>query len=319
MRARRRRRGAPRRRAAHGAHAPDPRARRPRGRAARRRPRPTAAPRASRSPAAACSTRGASRCTPRASRCPGRDGAPLGVAAPVPGELRSLWTRGGRLRRRLGGRPRRAPCSRCLPRGPRRRVGGARLGRLAAAVARLTSAACSTRGCPGAARSVRRQPTPPDPPPLVERRQWVFDLRWDRGDVWLLGVQPLDLPGAPAHARASWVASPSSSSRVPAPALVERVRFDFPLLGAPEPDAGGAPFSFTDSFARGSASSFRPLRAGRASSSSTARQGGGGRSPGPRDRRRPPGSQRGMPVCGTPHPAPLTFPMRVTYARSLAP
>lgn len=82
-------------------------------------------------------------------------------------------------------------------------------------------------------------PTPPDPAPLVERRQWVFDLRWDRGEVWLIGVQPLDL------------AAPQPTPRVmgrfalelfegAGPALLERVRFDFPLLGPPEPDGGSA-------------------------------------------------------------------------------
>jgi hypothetical protein len=79
--------------------------------------------------------------------------------------------------------------------------------------------------------------TPPDPPPLVDRHQWVFDLRWDRGDVWLLGVEPRDL-GAPQ-------ATPRMMGRFaielyegPGPALVERVRFDFPMLGPPEADAG---------------------------------------------------------------------------------
>src|SRR5258708_2320295 len=31
--------------------------------------------------------------------------------------------------------------------------------------------------------------TPADPDPLVERAHWVFDLRWDHGDVWLLGTR----------------------------------------------------------------------------------------------------------------------------------
>jgi hypothetical protein len=30
--------------------------------------------------------------------------------------------------------------------------------------------------------------TPPDPQAMVERSQWVFDLRWDRGDVYLVGI-----------------------------------------------------------------------------------------------------------------------------------
>lgn len=80
-------------------------------------------------------------------------------------------------------------------------------------------------------------PTPPDPAPLVERRQWVFDLRWDRGDVWLLGVEPLDLgtPQATPRMMGRFALELFEGS---GPALVERVRFDFPLLGPPEGDAG---------------------------------------------------------------------------------
>ncbi len=80
-------------------------------------------------------------------------------------------------------------------------------------------------------------PTPPDPPPLVERRQWVFDLRWDRGDVWLLGAAPHDLaaPQATPRVMGRFALELFEGS---GPALVERVRFDFPMLGAPEPDAG---------------------------------------------------------------------------------
>jgi hypothetical protein len=79
--------------------------------------------------------------------------------------------------------------------------------------------------------------TLPDPPALVERSQWVFDLRWDRGDVWLVGTHPLQL-AAPA-------ATPRAMGRFAlelfeGAGLIERVRFDFPLLGAPEPDAAVA-------------------------------------------------------------------------------
>jgi hypothetical protein len=80
--------------------------------------------------------------------------------------------------------------------------------------------------------------TPPDPAPLVEREQWVFDLRWDRGDVWLVGVSPLKLSSAQATPRAM---GRFALELFEGPALVERVRFDFPLLGSPDPaDAGRA-------------------------------------------------------------------------------
>jgi hypothetical protein len=87
------------------------------------------------------------------------------------------------------------------------------------------------------------KPIPADPPPMVERQQWVFDLRWDRGDVWLLGVHALELPAPQATPRAM---GRFALELYEGPALIERVRFDFPLLGAPDPEdaAPGTP-SFT--------------------------------------------------------------------------
>jgi hypothetical protein len=76
--------------------------------------------------------------------------------------------------------------------------------------------------------------TPPDPTPMVERSQWVFDLRWDRGDVYLVGVHPLELPAPQATPRAM---GRFAVELFEGPTLIERVRFDFPLLGAEEPDA----------------------------------------------------------------------------------
>jgi hypothetical protein len=73
--------------------------------------------------------------------------------------------------------------------------------------------------------------TPPDPAPLVSQSQWVFDLRWDRGDVWLLGVHPLELPAPQATPR---VMGRFAVELFEGPTLVERARFDFPLLGVPE-------------------------------------------------------------------------------------
>jgi hypothetical protein len=81
-------------------------------------------------------------------------------------------------------------------------------------------------------------PTPPDPPPMVERAQWVFDLRWDRGDIRLLGVRPIELPAPQATPRAM---GRFALELFEGPTLIERVRFDFPLLAlpdAPSPDAG---------------------------------------------------------------------------------
>ncbi len=86
-------------------------------------------------------------------------------------------------------------------------------------------------------------PIPADPTPMVERSQWVFDLRWDRGEVWLVGVNPVVLPAPRETPRAM---GRFALELFEGPALIERVRFDFPLLGAPDPGDGGwkAPPSF---------------------------------------------------------------------------
>jgi hypothetical protein len=78
--------------------------------------------------------------------------------------------------------------------------------------------------------------TPPDPPPMSEREQWVFDLRWDRGDIYLLEVHKLDM-GAP-HTTPR-VMGRFALELFEGPTLIERVRFDFPMLGAPEGTDGG--------------------------------------------------------------------------------
>lgn len=73
-----------------------------------------------------------------------------------------------------------------------------------------------------------------DPPPLATRAQWIFDLRWVKGDPYLLAVHPWD-PGAVRE-------TPRVMGRFAielweGKTLLERVRFDFPGLGAP--DNGG--------------------------------------------------------------------------------
>ena len=133
-----------------------------------------------------------------------------------------------------------------------RRVAAGSLAALAVASAALASQPSRTidvsrvfdAGLPQVPQVGPPSPTPPDPAPLVERQQWVFDLRWDRGDVWLLGVEPRDL-GAPQPTPRVMGRFALELFAGPGPALVERVRFDFPMLGAPDPDAGGDPFSFT--------------------------------------------------------------------------
>jgi hypothetical protein len=77
---------------------------------------------------------------------------------------------------------------------------------------------------------------PPDPPAMNEREQWVFDLRWDRGEVYLVHVHKVDMGGPHSTPR---VMGRFALELFEGPTLIERARFDFPMLGAPEvPDAG---------------------------------------------------------------------------------
>lgn len=77
---------------------------------------------------------------------------------------------------------------------------------------------------------------PPDPPPMTEREQWVFDLRWDRGEVYLIEVHKVDM-GTP-HVTPR-VMGRFALELFEGPTLIERVRFDFPMLGVTDvPDAG---------------------------------------------------------------------------------
>lgn len=78
--------------------------------------------------------------------------------------------------------------------------------------------------------------TPPDPPAMAEREQWVFDLRYDKGEIYLLAVHKQDM-GTP-HVTPR-VMGRFALELFEGPTLIERVRFDFPMLGVPEaPDAG---------------------------------------------------------------------------------
>ena len=92
----------------------------------------------------------------------------------------------------------------------------------------------------------------PDPSPLVEQNQWVYDLRYERGDILLGGVHEttLDTPRATPRVMGRFALELYSG-----PTLIERVRFDFPGLDVVEravtADAGprrpihGDPISFT--------------------------------------------------------------------------
>jgi hypothetical protein len=91
---------------------------------------------------------------------------------------------------------------------------------------------------------MRIDKTPPDPdPPMRAEKQWVFDLRWERGEVFFLGVHPLDLGAPQATPR---VMGRFALELFEGPTLIERVRFDFPMLGAGDSQNRGflAPPSF---------------------------------------------------------------------------
>ena len=78
--------------------------------------------------------------------------------------------------------------------------------------------------------------TPPDPPAMSEREQWVFDLRWQAGEVYLVQVHKTDMGGPHPTPR---VMGRFALELYEGPTLIERARFNFPLLGGAEaPDAG---------------------------------------------------------------------------------
>jgi hypothetical protein len=92
----------------------------------------------------------------------------------------------------------------------------------------------------------------PDPPPLLERGQWVYELGYEKGDVFLRGIHRVDLPAPQATPR---LMGRFALELYSGPTLIERVRFDFPGLGGAERgaaslDGGARPlhaatFSFT--------------------------------------------------------------------------
>jgi hypothetical protein len=84
-------------------------------------------------------------------------------------------------------------------------------------------------------RAVPLSHTMPDPPALSERKQWIFDLRYDHGDVYLLGMHQVDLTSPQPTPRAM---GRFAVELFEGPTLVERARFDFPMLMTGGIDAG---------------------------------------------------------------------------------
>jgi len=73
--------------------------------------------------------------------------------------------------------------------------------------------------------------TAPDPTPLASRAQWIWDLRYSKGDVYLVDVHAWDAGVARETPR---VLGRFAIELWEGKSLVERVRFDFPGLGPPE-------------------------------------------------------------------------------------
>jgi hypothetical protein len=79
---------------------------------------------------------------------------------------------------------------------------------------------------------------PPDPEPLRQAEQWEYEIASDDGTVSVVSVKPLKLPQPIVTQRRMgryaielWIGHE----------LVERVRFDLPLLGAAEAEATPKP------------------------------------------------------------------------------
>lgn len=76
---------------------------------------------------------------------------------------------------------------------------------------------------------------PPDPPPMRAQAKWLFDLRYDRGEPHLVSARRVELSQPEESAR---VFGRFAIELFEGPTLIERVRFDFPLLAVPDADGG---------------------------------------------------------------------------------
>ncbi|HEY1957735.1 MAG TPA: hypothetical protein VGH28_19075 [Polyangiaceae bacterium] len=74
-----------------------------------------------------------------------------------------------------------------------------------------------------------------DPTPLTEKTQWVFDLRWERGDVYFLGARKIEMPQPMTTPR---VMGRFALELTDHGHLIERARFDFPGMAVPDEDGG---------------------------------------------------------------------------------
>lgn len=131
------------------------------------------------------------------------------------------------------------------PREPARAARGESSERIGLSPAAATEAASTESG-----DEVARHGYLPDPPALSQRAQWVYRLNYDRG--------ALDVSTPTFECRERAVSSPRRIGRFAfelwrGRELIERIRFDFPLLASedPRPTEGRAPLREAPSFARG--------------------------------------------------------------------
>lgn len=102
-----------------------------------------------------------------------------------------------------------------------------------------------------------RAGSPPDPPPLVAQAQWAYVFAYDQGDLSVRSVEPLRLPAPRPTVRnmGRWAVELWVGQE-----LVERVRFDFPMLAVePVPTSGPKPLEEPPSLAPGANVSKRVL------------------------------------------------------------
>jgi hypothetical protein len=87
----------------------------------------------------------------------------------------------------------------------------------------------------------------PDPAALVTRHQWIIDLRYRSGVVSYGGARRIELPSAMATPR---LMGRFAVELYVGPQLLDRVRFDFPLLGGDELAGGASRWDSPPSFER---------------------------------------------------------------------
>lgn len=95
------------------------------------------------------------------------------------------------------------------------------------AAATLPAPSSAARDSAPSASSAAAGAAPPDPEPLRLREQWEYELVWDAGELRVASVRAREFPSPIVSARRMgryalelWIGAE----------LVERVRFDFPLL-----------------------------------------------------------------------------------------